>query len=141
MSNIVTVLVASLLLQPSHDAGTVLGPAIGCLDNLYKEHGNERGQDIIEKGHNALAEGNKVAAELMFAGGVLAGTCRMFEAGERVTRFLYSGRPLRAHLWVGDELLPAVQVYPASEPEPQELSDYYWMLERVIDFPDDPGGR
>ena len=30
-------------LQPGHDSGTVIGPAIGYLDNLYKEHGNERG--------------------------------------------------------------------------------------------------
>ena len=52
-------------------------------------------------------------------------------------RFLYAGQPLRAHLWVGYEMLPAVSVYPEDEPEPQELSDYYWMLERVIRFPND----
>ena len=131
------ILAAGLLLQPS-DTGTVLIDAVGCLDNPYGDHGTERGQDIIEKGHNALAEGNQGAAQLMFAGAVMAGTCRVFEAGERVSQFVtFNGSPMVAHMWVGSEMMRAVMVYPAAEPEPEALADYYWMLDKFIHFPED----
>ena len=104
--------------------GTILIDSVGCT-NLT----------TFDKGYKALGEGNRGAAQLVFARGIAEGECRMFEAGEEIFR---GWKPLWSWTIVGPGAMKeAIGIHPASEVSREDAHplDAYFMLVEFIHFP------